>query len=85
MDRVGVRPAVGRRSQQADDARDSKAATLIGATVVVLGLVRPNADADDATEWAALTVVLVVIAYALVASFAAYSVNLESRWCSLDH
>lgn len=51
----------------------------------MLGLVRPNVDADDATDWAALTVFLMVIAYALVASFAAYSVNLESPWCSLDH
>lgn len=63
------------RQSQSYDALDSKAATLIGATLVVLGLVLPNVDADEAIHWAALIVFLVVIAYALLASFAAYSVT----------
>ncbi len=47
VDRVGVRPAVGRRGQQADDARDSKAATLIGA----MPTMRPIGQPSPSSSW----------------------------------
>lgn len=54
------------------DAIDAKAATIIGAILVVLGLVLPNVRAKELPHWIALGAFLLVIGYGLAAAFAAY-------------
>ena len=63
------------RQSASYDALDGKAATIIGAIFVVLGLVLPNVSARDAVECAAFGFFLAVVAYGLAVSFKAYSVT----------
>lgn len=63
------------RQSSSFDALDAKAATIIGAALILIGLVLPDLRLRDAWHWLLGAVFLVSLVYVLLTAFMAYAVK----------